>query len=115
MSIQYLTQETLCARLPARPQTGSELQDLYEVTCDCDEIDVVVDFSEVVILTSACICDLMLINETQKLNSRQLILYNVNRQIMRVFHRTAIEPMFKFARSRDEALEYVKASTSSAL
>ena len=107
MGIQTLPEGFILVTLPQRPHLGYELERTNEIACDGCNCDVIIDFSGVQILTSASICNLLLLRDFLNALSRQLFLCSVSLPVKCLFIRLGLDTLFEFADDRFAALEGV--------
>ncbi|MEN6336251.1 MAG: STAS domain-containing protein [Phycisphaerales bacterium] len=111
MAIQNLSEHVLLITLPAEPQSGKELETVVRSAGAGMDCDVIVDFSLVEILSSAMICNLMVLERLVSANGRQLILCSVSQDIDGVFTRVGLHKLFRFAEDEFAALQSLDRST----
>ncbi|HON90725.1 MAG TPA: STAS domain-containing protein [Sedimentisphaerales bacterium] len=97
MAIQNLSEQVLLITLPAEPQSSKELEVMVRSARAGLECDVIVDFSLVEILSSATLCNLMILERLVSANDRQLILCSVPKNIAGIFTRVGLDKLFRFA------------------
>lgn len=105
MGIENLSENVLLVTLPKEPHLGNNLGTTNEIIsnrCDCD---VVVDFSEVDMLTSSSISNLLILNKLLSGLGHQLILCSLSLPTKCVFTLTGLETEFEFADDKFAALE----------
>ncbi len=111
MAIQNLSEQVLLITLPAEPQSSKELEVMVRSAGAGLDRDVIVDFSLVEILSSAMICNLMLLERLVSANDRQLILCSVPSSINGIFIRVGLHKLFRFAEDEFTALQSLDRST----
>jgi anti-anti-sigma regulatory factor len=108
MPIENLYDDVLLIRLPQHPQGTDELDVVNKMFGDTVDRDVIVDLSNVQLLTSGTICGLIILDRLLKGGGRQLVLFNVPQPIKKVFIRTGLLTVFEFASDEVAALEQVR-------
>jgi anti-anti-sigma regulatory factor len=111
MAIQNLSEHVLLITLPAEPQLGRELETVVQSRGTNLDCDVIVDFSLVEILSSAMICNLMVLERLLSTTNRQLILCSVSQNIYGIFTRVGLHRLFRFAENEFAALQLFDRST----
>ena len=87
MAIQHLSKHVLLVTLSADPQCNREMEMVIRSAGSSEDCDVIVDFSLVEILSSATLCNLMVLERLLNALDRQLILCSVPPNIDGVFTR----------------------------
>lgn len=105
MAIQNLSEHVLLITLPAEPQSSKELETVVRSAGTGTDSDVIVDFSLVEILSSAMICNLMVLERLLSADDRQLILCSVPQNINGIFTRVGLHKLFRFAEDEFAALQ----------
>jgi anti-anti-sigma regulatory factor len=108
MGIQDFSEDVILITLPVQPQQGNELEAANSMLSETVDHDVVVDFSEVKMLTSGTICSLMILDRLLRGSGRQLVLCNISSIIKQIFVRTGLLTVFEFADDELTALEQVR-------
>jgi len=108
VGIKNFLDDVLLVSLPAEPQLGDELEAINEIACERCERDVIIDLSEVKILTSESICSLMILDKYLSGAGRQLVFCGTSPEIRHVFQRTGLEAMFQFAEDEYSALQFMR-------
>lgn len=108
MAIQNMLEDVTLVTLPKEPQSSGELEKLNEIASNKCDSDVVIDCSKVKILTSAAICNLMILTKLLSGLGHQLVLCNVSPPVKRVFMLTGLEASFHFADDVTAALEAIQ-------
>ena len=111
MAIQNLSEHVLLITLPAEPQLGKELEMVVRSAGTGTDCDIIVDFSLVEILSSAMICNLMILDRLQSVAGRKLVLCSVSRNICGIFTRVGLHKLFRFAEDEFTALQSLDRST----
>ena len=81
-----------------------ELKNVNQMVSSGDGCDVVIDFSNVKILNSSSISNLMILRELLHERGRQLILCSVSPSIMSVFTVADLDKVFEFVDDKQTAL-----------
>ena len=104
MGIQNWSETVILVDLPAEPQIGDELKAVTEIVCDKGDIDVVIDFSSVDIITSSSISALLKLRKLLVDCQRRLVFCNVPAATKSVFTVTGIDEIFEFVDDKFVAL-----------
>jgi len=107
MAILTLPEGFILVTLPQRPHLGHELERINEIACDGCSYDVIIDFSVVEMLTSASICNLLLLREFLSAVGHQVFLCSVSLPVKCLFIRLGLETLFEFADDSLGVLETV--------
>ena len=113
MGIQNLSEDVLLITLPRQPQHGDELEVVSTMFGDSFDGDVVIDFSDVKMLTSEVISGLMMLDKLLRGAGRHLVLCSLPPIIKQVFVRTGLLTVFEFANSRTDALANLQSGNMS--
>lgn len=105
MAIQNLSEHVVLVTLPAEPQLGKELETMMRSTMEGIDCDVIVDFSLAEILSSATLCNLLVLERLLSTAGRQLILCSVPANIYGIFTRVGLHKLFRFAEDEFTALQ----------
>lgn len=105
MAIQNLSEHVLLITLPAEAPSGKELETMVRSAGLNANCDVIVDFSLAEILSSAMVCNLLLLERLLGAAGRQLILCSVPPNIDGVFTRIGLHKLFQFAEDEFAALQ----------
>jgi len=81
-----------------------ELKNVNQMVSSRDGCDVIIDFSNVEILNSSSISNLMILRELLHERGRQLILCSVSPSIMSVFTVAGLDKVFEFVDGKQTAL-----------
>lgn len=108
MGIQNLSRDILVVILPPQPQYGQELDEVNRMLSETVDYDVVINFSDVQMLTSETICGLMILDRLLRGAGRQLVLYNLSSSIKQIFVRTGLVTVFHFADDELGALGQIR-------
>jgi anti-anti-sigma factor len=108
MGIQNFSEDVLLVDLPFEElQMENKLKDLNEIVGSRSDCDVVVDFSEVEIVTSSNIRNLLALRTLLRKHGRQLILCGVSAPTKSIFTLAGLDAVFEFAKDKDAALAAV--------
>ena len=108
MGIRNTSEDILFVTLPCEPHLGSELDEVAEMISEGCDHDVIVDFSDVRMLTSESICALMILDKYLISFGRRLVFCNASAEVKHIFGRTGLESVFTFADDEHAALEAVR-------
>jgi len=109
MGIQNYSEDVLLVNLPSKePQIASEIKSLNEIVSDKSDCDVIIDFSQVEMLTSVSISNLMILRQSLSELGHQLILCNVCLPVKGIFTVTGLKPLFDFAVDKFTALKSIQ-------
>ena len=108
MPIENLCEDVLLVILPNQPQGADELDVVNKMFGDTVDRDVIVDLSDVQVLTSGTICGLIILDRLLKGARHQLVLFDVPSAVKKVFVRTGLLTVFEFANDEVAALEQVR-------
>jgi len=117
VGIQNLSENVLLIALPEQPQRGDELEKVKRVLSKELNLDVVVDFSRVQILTSETLCGLITLDRLLREFGRLLVLCNVPSKIKHVLfpNRTlswkGLTTVFEFAKDEWAALQRIRSES----
>jgi anti-anti-sigma factor len=104
MSIERWSDNIVLVNLAKEPQLGEELQMVTAIISDENDCDVVVDFSDVEILTSSSIAKMLKLRKVIKDAGQNLLLSAVSRRTREVFVVTGIDSVFEFVDDKTIAL-----------
>ena len=108
MGIENFLEDVLLVTLPKEPHSGDELGDLTEIASEGCTRDVIVDFSQVVMLTSQSLCALMILDKYIGSAGHQMVFCNMSPEIKHIFKRTGLVGVFTFADDEYSALQSVR-------
>ena len=111
MEVENYLKDVLLVTLPREPHLGSELDEVTEWVSEGCNRDVIVDFSDVEMLTSETICEFMILDKYLSSFGRQLVFYNASAEIKHIFGRTGLASVFTFADDESAALQAVRRSS----
>ena len=113
MGIQNFSEDVLLIILPEQPQHGQEIEIVIRLLRDSVGFDVVVDFSEVEILTSGSICGLITLDKLLKGSGRKLVFFDIPSAIKQIFVRTGLMAVFDLADDQFDAIQHIQDRNSS--
>jgi len=105
MAILNLSEHVLLVTLPAEPQSTSDLETVMRSTRSRADCDVIVDFSLAEVMSSATLCNLMIMERQLSMTDHQLILCSVPASIRGIFLRVGLHKLFRFADDEFGALQ----------
>lgn len=108
MGIQNFSEDILQITLPEQPQHGDEIDIVNKLLSDSVDLDVMIDFSKVEMLTSESICGLMILSKLLQGAGRKLVLYNLPSAIQQIFVRTGLITIFDLADDKLDAQQRIK-------
>lgn len=97
MAINNSLADIIVVAFPAQPQYGNELEQVNGMLCERIDRDVIVDFTNVQMLTSETICGLMILDRFLRGGGHQLVLCSLPSAIRQIFVRTGLITVFQFA------------------
>jgi anti-anti-sigma factor len=104
MSIENWSEEITLVDLVKEPDMGGELQTVIGMVTSESKFNVVVDFSEVDIVSSSSIAKLLKLRKVLKANGNHLVISSVNPATMRIFDMTGLNSVFDFVEDKFVAL-----------
>jgi anti-anti-sigma factor len=104
MGIQNWSDNIIVVDLPPEPEIVDELKTVTEMARDRADVDVVIDFSDVDIVTSSGISSLLRLRKLLSDCSHRLIFCNIAPATKSVFVTTGVEEIFEFADDKFLAL-----------
>jgi anti-anti-sigma regulatory factor len=113
MGIQTFSEDILLINLPEQPQHGDEIDIVNKLLSDSVDFDVMVNFSDVEMLTSGSICGLMILSKLLQGAGRKLVLYNLPPAIKQIFERTGLITVFELADTELDAQLHIQDKESS--
>lgn len=107
MAVQQWNEDTLVVKLTDDPVMSEEMA---EVTMRLDEADrdVVLDFSDLALLTSSGIAKLLRLRKRMIVAGRKLLLCSLQDRVWSVFLVTGLDSIFVFAEDVSEALTRIQ-------
>ena len=104
MGIQDWSDDVILVNLAKEPDMGEELQTVIGMVTENENRDVVVNFSDVDILTSSSIAKLLKLRKILHDNQQKLVLCCVQPQTKNIFHVTGLDTVFSFVQDQFIAL-----------
>ena len=104
MGIQNWSEDIILVDLAQEPQIAEELKTVTEMARDRGDCDVVIDFSDVDIITSSSLSALLKLQKLLTDCSHRLVLCGLAAATKSVFTITGIAVLFEFADSKLTAL-----------
>jgi anti-anti-sigma factor len=104
MGIQDWSEDVVLVDLPEEPQMGDELKAVTEIIRDRGNCDVVVDFSDIDIITSSSLSKLLKLRKLLADCGHRLVFCNVAAATRGVFTVTGLDGVFEFADDKFVAL-----------
>ena len=108
MGIRNISQDVLLVSLPQQPQQSDELEAVNSMLSEAIDHDIVIDFSQVEMLTSESICGLLILAKLLSGAGHQLVLCSLPPAINDIFVRTGLLSVFEFADNECDALVHLK-------
>ncbi len=104
MGIQNWSDNIILVNLSCEPTMGEELQSTVEQVQGNTNFSVVVDFSDVDIVTSSSLAKLLKLRKTLRDQHHELILCCVKPRTMQIFEVAGLDTVFEFAEEQFLAL-----------
>ena len=104
MGIQDWSEDIILVDLPQEPEMWDELKTVTEIVRDRGNCDVVIDFSNVDIVTSSSLSKLLKLRKLLADCSHQLVFCNVAAATRGIFTVTGLDGIFEFADDKFVAL-----------
>lgn len=104
MAIQQWSDEIIIVDLPDEPEMTDELISLTEFLAEKRDCNVVVDFSEVGEISSACLSRLLKIRQLTAQGGRRLVLCNIDPSTEDIFSVTGLTEVFHLTEDKFSAL-----------
>ncbi|MBE0536441.1 MAG: hypothetical protein IH624_12300 [Phycisphaerae bacterium] len=104
MGIQNWSDNIILVNLAQEPQLGEELMTVTGMVKETQDVDVVVDFADVSIITSSSIAKLLKLRKALLDCNHRLVLSSVSRRTYSVFTVTGLEGVFEFVEDQFLAL-----------
>ena len=108
MGIRFFSEDILVVNLPSQPQQSDEFEALNTMLSETVDHDVVMDFSDVEMLTSESICGLLILARLLGGAGHEFVLCGVPAPINDIFNRTGLLSVFDFADTEADALARVQ-------
>jgi len=104
MGIQNWSEDILLVDLPQEPEMGDELKTVTEMVRDRGDCEVVIDFSNVDIITSSSISKLLKLRKLLADCGHRLVFCSVAAATKGIFTVTGLDGIFEFADDKFVAL-----------
>jgi anti-anti-sigma factor len=104
MGIKNWSDGIILINLAKEPHMGEELQTAIDLVTEDDSRDVVLDFSDVDIITSSSIAKMLKLRKVINANQSRLIFCCVSDQTMSLFKIVALDSVFEFTEDQFVAL-----------
>ena len=104
MGIQDWSEDVILVNLSKEPHLSEDLKAVVAIVQKRKSCDVVVDFSEVDIITSSSLASLLKLRKVLKDNSRRLTFCNVKASTRNIFTLTGLDGVFEFVDDQFVAL-----------
>jgi anti-anti-sigma regulatory factor len=108
MGIRFFSEDILLVSLPSQPQQSDEFEALNTLLCETVDYDVVMDFSDVAMLTSESICGLLILAKLLGGAGHEFVLCSVPAPINDIFNRTGLLSVFDFADTEADAIAQIQ-------
>lgn len=109
MGIENLSEDIVYVSLPAEPELGGELDKVSQIASEKAVSNVVIDFSDVDIVTSPNLSVLLKLRKQLDNNSKRLICCSVSAMTKGIFTITGLETVFEFMDDKSSALGALEA------
>jgi anti-anti-sigma factor len=113
MGIQNWSDNLLLVNLSKEPDMGEELLTVISMITEQHDLDVVVDFADVDIITSSSVAKLLKLRKVTYDNGRKLIFSSVRPKTKSIFNITGLDNVFDFVNDQFLALASVQMAGSS--
>jgi anti-anti-sigma factor len=104
MGIQDWSEDVILVNLSKEPHLSEDLKAVIAIVGKRKGCDVVIDFTEVDIITSSSLSSLLKLRKAAKDNSRKLTFCNVKHTTRNIFTLTGLDGVFEFADDQFVAL-----------
>jgi anti-anti-sigma factor len=104
MGIQDWSQDTVLVDLSGEPEMKNELLAVTEMVNERDDCDVVIDFSDVDIITSSSLSNLLKLRKKLADAGHKLVLCSVTPATKGIFMVSGLDGLFEFADDKSEVL-----------
>ncbi len=104
MGIENVGEGVVLVTLPAEPKISDELKNINETVSSRNDCDVIIDFSNVEIITSFSISNLMILRSMLREQGHQLILCKVSVPTKCIFTVAGLDAIFELAEDKEAAL-----------
>ncbi len=113
MGIQLFSDDILLVNLPSQPQQSDEFETLNTMLSETIDRDVVMDFTDVEMLTSESICGLLILAKLLGGAGHEFVLCSVPAPISDIFNRTGLLSVFSVADTEADAMDMVREKKAS--
>lgn len=96
MGIQNWSENVVLVNLAKEPDMGEELQTVIDMVAEDAELDVVVDFADIDIVTSSSIAKLLKLRKGLTDHGKKLIFSSVTPKTRSIFNVTGLDAVFEF-------------------
>lgn len=96
MGIQNWSDSVILVNLAAEPYMGEELATACALAAEHPDKDVVIDFSDVAIVTSSSLSKLLKLRKTLFDNGRRMIFCSMSSKTKQIFKLTGLDGVFEF-------------------
>ena len=107
MGIQDWSEDTILVDLPQEPEMGNELETIMGMVHDRGGCEVVIDFSDVDIITSSSLSKLLKLRKILDDFDHKLTLCSVAAATKGIFMITGLDCFFEFADNKSEVLSSI--------
>jgi anti-anti-sigma factor len=104
MGIQNWSEDVVLVDLPEEPQMGEELKAVTDIFCDRGNCDVVMDFSNVDIVTSSSLSKLLKLRKLASDCGHRVVFCNVAAATRGIFTVTGLDGVFELVEDKFVAL-----------
>lgn len=104
MGIQNWSENIVLVNLAEEPYLGEELQTTLGMISDKKDLDVVIDFADVTMVTSSSLAKLLKLRKTLHENGRKLVFCGMKPQTKGIFRLTGLDSIFSFVDDQFMAL-----------
>jgi anti-anti-sigma factor len=110
MSIEQWSDNAVLVEMPSEPEVGAELESVIRYVRDRGDCSVVLDFSDVTILTSTSLASLLRLKKMLDGCQRRLVMCSVGSGTRGIISVTGLDDLFEMVADRFDALATVQAS-----
>jgi anti-anti-sigma factor len=104
MGIQDWSEDVILVNLSKEPSLSEDLKAVIEIVGKRMDCDVVVDFTDVDIITSSSLASLLKLRKALKDSSRRLVFCSVKASTRNIFTLTGLDSVFEFVDDQFTAL-----------
>ncbi len=104
MSTQNWSEDIVLINLTKEPDMSNELQTLIGSARKNPDKDIVIDMSNIDIISSSSIAKLLKLRKLQKRNNQRLVISSVSTQTHKIFELTGLNSVFEFVEDKFIAL-----------